>query len=408
MTDVRTTLERLRDSVERPPDGFGRLVDYRSRSRVRQRVTAVVLALAIGAAGTVLAIHALGGGGPSTGSVQSPTPSSTPASHIAFDPVEVETFRVGPQGQTNSITAAAGSLWVTAYGVQGGGGDDRAALLWIDPKTSSVAQTIPLEGSPSWETGGGGVVATDDSLWVTGVARLAGEGAQAIVSRVDLATGSVVATIPLGGNLGADVAINSDGVWVAIFGKENAELVQVDPSTNAVIGRTALPSNYVRRIVAVDGAVLLEEFEWRGGGPCGFFTAVDPTTGTIIAREPVSAECGLASLKVWDDGTWASFGGRFAPMDPHTAQPAEGGFSFEQHHEPRGFLVTDRSGIWYAAYPGNDGNGPDRLTRMDPTTGEITEYDMRLDHGALDAATLGGSLWTANFDGTVTRIDLTG
>jgi hypothetical protein len=364
------------------------------------------MALAIGATGVFVALSAFGEGGPTTAPLESPTTSSALNEGRALDPKEGATIPVGHQGQVRSITAAAGQVWVTASGVPGGGGVDRAALLRLDPAKNAVVETIPIEGSPSWETGGGGVVSADGSLWVAGGAQTGDGQSQAILSRVDSANGDILATIPLGGQFGADVAVNSDAVWVAIFGAQSAEVVRVDPSTNAVVGKIRLPSGYVRRIVAIEGAVMVEEEEWGGGsGPCGFLTTIDPSTDSILAREPVSADCNLASLKVWDGQVWAAFGGHFAPIDPHTTRSLGGGFAFEPNHEPRGFLVTDPSGIWFSAYPGADGDTPDRLTRIDPTTGKIAGY-LSLDHGPIDGAVLDGSLWILNYDGTVTRVDL--
>jgi hypothetical protein len=96
---------------------------------------------------------------------------------------------------------------------------------------------------------------------------------------------------------------------------------------------------------------------------------------------------------------------RLLPIDPKTALPAGDGFSFEPDHSPRSFLVADETGIWYGAYPGGNGVRPDRLARIDPTTGDITEY-MQLTRGSIAASILDGSLWALNYDGTVTRIDL--
>jgi hypothetical protein len=413
MSEVRSALERVRDRQVPPGDPFDRLVRYRARKQMRQRLAAGILALVVGTAGLGLAVRTFRAGdrpaatpSPSATATPSPSGTGTPSPSVTFDPREVTTFRIGPTGQVNAIVAAVGSVWVTGYGIDGGGGTDRAVLLRIDPGTNEVIDTIPVETAPSWETGGGGLAFADGSIWITGGGHVPGEGSQALLTRVDPASDRVIATIGLGGRFGADVAVNAQGVWVGIFTDGKAEVVHVDPSTNQVVGRIELPSEYVRRVVALDGSVVLEELEWANGdGPCGFFTAVDPVTEAIVAREPVADPCGLSTLKVWNGQIWATIEGGFGPIDPVTFGPVADVLAFEGHHSPRGFLVPDDTGIWYAAYPGGNGNGSDLLTRIDPATGKIVTY-FPLDHGAISAVALDGSIWTLNYDGTMTRIDL--
>ncbi|HYY09008.1 MAG TPA: hypothetical protein VFA25_10445, partial [Actinomycetota bacterium] len=192
------------------------------------------------------------------------------------------------------------------------------------------------------------------------------------------------------------------------------EVLRVDPATNQVVQRIPLQSDYVRTVVAGRDGVLVEERVWEGNqGPCPVLTAIDPSSNEIVARQPTGDPCASTSsaayrLIPWEGEILGEFGGpageSFGPIDPSTALPTGDGFAFEPDHFPRGFLVPDETGFWYGAYPGGNGNRPDRLARMDPTSGEITDY-MEL-HGGIAAAVLNGSLWTLNYDGTVTRIDL--
>jgi hypothetical protein len=195
-------------------------------------------------------------------------------------------------------------------------------------------------------------------------------------------------------------------VWVGIFTNANAQVVRVDPETNEVVDRIDLESDYVRQVVAIDGAVMVNELVWSGNeGPCGILTTIDPTDGTVVVREPIEPGCGGAKLMVWDGRIWAVLGEQFRPLDPMTSRPDGVGFNFAPQHSPRGFILADTTGIWYAAYPGGNGNGPDTLTRMNPADGHLDEY-ITLDHGGRAAVVLDGSLWTLGFEGTLTRIDL--
>jgi hypothetical protein len=415
MTEIKSVLERVRDQLMPSPDAFGRFASYRRRKRLRQRLAAGGLALALAAVGTTIAVRAFSAshGSPTTVPTPTPTPTSTPTLTPVPEPSphEVTTFKVGPTAQTEAILAADGSIWVTAYGVPGGGGVDRDVLFRIDPATNEVVAKIAINTAPTWVGGGGGVTFADGSIWVTGGGRVAGEGPQALLDRIDPATNEVVTTIPLGGRYGGDVAANTEGIWVAISGDQNTDVIQVDPATNEVVSRIPLPSTQVRRIAATDDAVLVEEHVWEGNqGPCGVLTSIDPNTAVIVAREPSGDPCqtvnpAAGNPLVWDGAIWGLTSDRFVPIDPKTALPAGNGFAFEPDHSPRSFLVADETGIWYGAYPGGNGVRPDRLARMDPTTGDITDY-MQLTNGSIAASIIDGSLWTLNYDGTVTRIDL--
>src|SRR5438128_948755 len=153
--------ERLREIERHPaPEYWDRVVE-RARSGPdiepdqqgpgRRGVVAVV-ALVIGLAGVGLAMRAFQVSDRprpvATGESSSPAPLP-PAT--AFDPRIEGTFQVGPNGQTNSILYADGSVWVTARGVHGGGGPDRSMLFRIDPATQEIVARIPIRGAPAME-----------------------------------------------------------------------------------------------------------------------------------------------------------------------------------------------------------------------------------------------------------------
>jgi hypothetical protein len=385
------------------PDIEGREPDASPQPQpgVTRRIAVAMLALLIGAGGFAFAVRAFTG--PSFPAAEPPSPA------ISYSPTEVATIDVGPKAQTNAILSAAGSVWVTAYGVKGGGGVDRDMLFRIDPVTQEITARIPLDTAPTSEFGDTGVTYADGSIWVTGGGQLQDGHTQAVLDRIDPSTNRVTAAIGLGGRFGSDVAVNDAGVWVGIFTQDNGnvQVVRVDPATNEVTDRIDLQSSYLRRLVAVSGYVMVEELEWsHGSGPCGLLTTIDAATDEVVAHDPV-ASCGMAGLDVWGGRIWADLNGRFVQLDPLTTKPVGEGLAFGTNHSPRGFLVQDDSGIWYAAYPGSNGNEADVLSRMDPVSGQIDSY-IDLKHGPVSATLLDESLWTVNYDGTVTAFDLTG
>lgn len=332
------------------------------------------------------------------------------AAPVSYHPTITANLAVGPYGQSNAIATGLGSVWVTAYGIPGGAGIDHGALLRIDPTTNAVAQTIPLRAFPSWETGGGGLIVADGSVWVIGTDRAPGSPvaqAHALLQRVDPATERVQA-IPLGGNGGIDVSANDYGIWALISGtgRTRAEIVHVDPATNRVLSRAPILAMQPRRLVASSDAIVVEDHVWppHGVGPCVVLDVLDPSTGVLRSRQPLAPPCGYGTVVGGFGGTWVS-GQSLAKIDLATGLPEAVGFPYAGGHAPRGFLTAADSGFWYAAYPGKNGNAADQLTHLDPVTGRITTYPLRTG-GAITAAADGNTLWLLRFDGTVTRVYL--
>jgi streptogramin lyase len=153
------------------------------------------------------------------------------------------------------VRAAFGSVWVSAY--------ERGTVARLDPRTGRVVRTYAVGGHPS------GLARANGSLWIafgrdgTSLGRLnivSGEltrialghkapgflaaiggalwttTADGFAVRVDPATGSVVASIPVPGTP-ADVARAPDGtLWVAE--KEHSTLTRIDAGANRVLDVT--------------------------------------------------------------------------------------------------------------------------------------------------------------------------
>lgn len=336
------------------------------------------------------------------GNVKPPLAPRNSSPSVELDLRVTASIEVGRQAK--AILTAAGSVWVTEYSVDTGDGILRDLLYRIDPATDRIEASIEVDGVPGWETGGEGMTYAFGSVWIVGTSRLDGEP-QAILTRVDPSKDRVVATIGLGGKWGSDVSSTGDAIWVATFADPVAQVVRVDPVTNQATDTIDLGSDYVRRIEAVDDAVVAEEMVWPSNdqGPCGILTSIDPLTRQIRAREPL-LRCGGGDLIAWQGRIWLSNAG-FAAVDPQTARPSEPSFVYADVHSPRGFVVPDETGIWYAAYPGGNGSGPDVLTRLDPSTGLIDPY-FELPEGPIAGVILDGVLWVLNYDGSVTRVDL--
>ena len=142
-----------------------------------------------------------------------------------------------------------------------------------------------------------------DAVWVLNRNRLPG---QDLLVRVDPATDRVVARIPVGGNA-IRVTVGEGSVWVLRSSPERADLVQVDPARNLVVG--------ARQVWATsnpDGS-LAEQLVVAGGS--AWFVAQpglvrydlrSNAAHTVLAASRYSPLNGLAAA---GDSIWVGAGG---------------------------------------------------------------------------------------------------
>jgi hypothetical protein len=235
MNDLRERFRVLDDvavperiaSLPTPP-----LSTLRRTTAVPRVVTALVaLALAVGS--FAILVRAFGPG---------PTeeqPSGVGPFSVRFGaPIRVGDF-------PNAVATGAGAVWVSGHPEDG----PPYELVRLDPVTGAVEARIPVPALPTWEVGGGGLLALPSGVWVTGVTERA-EGAgccgEAIVFRVDPITNEVDERIDLGPGSGADLWIDGSGVWVLIFQDApdpGIAVVRLDPVSFEEVARIALPSD---------------------------------------------------------------------------------------------------------------------------------------------------------------------
>jgi hypothetical protein len=406
MTDLDQRFRRLAEDLSTVPVPRLPTPTTEAREPMRQgsesrRVVTILIALAVGIAGTLVAVRAFDG--PPTKPANSSAPS---VAAPTFSPKFADRMQVGPNGQTGAILYAAGSVWVSAYGATSDGGPDGDVLYRIDPSTDRIVATIPVVGASSWEFGGGGLAFGDGSVWVTGSGTSPNGVNQAVLTQVDPGLNRAVKTVWLGGRFGADVSIYGNSAWVGIFAAGHAQLVQVDTSSGAIEGRVMLATNYVRRVLASADGVTVEERVWHKSpdeGPCDVVTTVDPTTDKVVDSHPAwggtcpSGMLFFAGTEVWE---WTGSGG-FVQIDPPTG--AAEGSPVPTEQTMTQFVVSDGTGVWLCGFVAG-AVGPD-LGYLDLATGASATYDV-VGKGATTATVGGGAIWTLGFDGTVARIDL--
>jgi YVTN family beta-propeller protein len=278
--------------------------------------------------------------------------SATTTAHVTVKPPPAPSVAVGLQPV--NLAFGAGSVWVTNLG---GGSVSR-----IDVATRKVTATIAVAGQPS------GAAFGDGSIWI-------GNFGNGSVTRIDPATNKVVARIDVGGQpLGPAVA--SDGtVWVANF---DGSVERIDPATNGVTAR--IPVGGQVDVVAVGFGKV-----WAGNQD-GTVTAIDAATNRVTGIRTL-VDQDTDALAVSDNAVWIStfYSGTVAALDPASGAIEK---KLRLPGEASGLLFAAGS-LWASVYDRSE------VVQIDPQTAKIVRT---VDVGAKprDLAFDGSVIWVVN------------
>jgi len=258
----------------------------------------------------------------------------SPNETTRIDPVtnQIVTVINGTGYLAKSAAVTDDAVWVA------GQSDDLAP---IDPATNTVGTKIP-GNHPRIAFGFG-------SIWAVGHQ---GEP----LDRVNPATSTILASIPLGGKVSDSGEEN--GVWItssAVWVFANNELIKIDPATNSISSR----------IFAHD------------------------------AQVQAKAQTDIPSGK-GTDFLWLLWNGGLLRLDPNTGV----GLTFlPLGFSDGGLAITDES-VWVSNYNGN------QLERINIATNAVDQA-YTIDHGATAVAAGLGSVWLAfNEADLVQRLDV--
>lgn len=347
-TDV---LDRLAPLFPPPDRSVETVFRRRDRRQRNQRLGAAVLASAVAVAAIAGVLHAFG-----SGADQPAVEGSTIIDWVPIDRAgEVEVgaggvWVVGAAG-ISRVDPATDSVTDTLT-VPGGGSDLRfsGGSLWVSNSAQGITRIDPGTGQigtlPFRDATDAVVVA--GSLWVTDYGR-------GSVSRVDLQTGDVLATVPVGAPDAASLAVAGGDVWVTV--DDGGVVTRIDPRTDMLVAsarvdgspgaiaatsdavwvattdhtatayngieRIDLVSNHVSRVlelpqsaqaqaVAVDGRslwVAVTDFGRTGlkdpNGPItGSIVQIDASTGSVIRTIPLGTD--VYDLAVGNGAVWAT------------------------------------------------------------------------------------------------------
>lgn len=303
---------------------------------------------------------------------------------------------------TLGIAAAVGALVLVPLAwllTQDGSSDtppiSRVALNTvgvIDPDTNALVGQVRVGNAPV------GVTVGEGSVWVAN----SGDGT---VSRIDPRTRTVARTIPV--RAGDRLAAGEGGVWAVDLdapGSEAGEavvrLLQIDPRDDAVIPRLRRPTrnNEVGRadVAAGNGAV------WLADGSTHVLQ-LDPqrgaVTGSYQAERPSTID-----VAAGDEGIWVLYG------VGATARQGSSGFDLARIDPDAGILsapihvaqeaqavATGGGAVWVA--------GGTSVIRVDPDRNAVVAT-IQVGNTPSDIAFGEGAVWVANgADTTVSRIE---
>lgn len=334
---------RQDESLSPPPRSRSRATGRSSRKR-RLALTAILTGA--GAAAVFVAVVAVEGIRESSRAegVLGPGIAVVPNSVVVIDPKTNRVADVIPVGTgPGPIEVGKGSVWVanveeatvsridaetrevvatiglgiepTALAVGGdsvwvAGGRD-AALLRIDARNNRIREWIAIREKigplpAGYERGPSGVAVGEGAVWLA-------HGEE--VSRIDPATGKVVATIPAGGNWSGAIAAGAGAVWVA----ENDSLKvrrsepgsttgisRIDPGSNAVTVTIPLPGLKPpgTGVSLLSGAIAVGEGGvWAAAAAADVLWRIDVDTAQVTrtipgGHTPASVAAGLGAVWV--------------------------------------------------------------------------------------------------------------
>src|SRR5215217_7816425 len=145
------------------------------------------------------------------------------------------------------------------------------------------AAVIPVPGARSLAAAEA-VAVGDGALWVAGVAPgdLGAPGKDQ-VTRIDLASGRRVATIPVG-RAPLDLAATPRAVWVANSGGGGDSVARIDPRTNRRVGRPVRTGASPQSLATGGGSL------WVANHDVATVTRIELASGKVVADIPVPSE----------------------------------------------------------------------------------------------------------------------
>jgi streptogramin lyase len=208
------------------------------------------------------------------GSVWATQASSSQATKV--DPASGEVTGKISLRDACGVAADDTDLWVVSPGM--------GAVARYDPQSTEKRATVAVGAMPFF------VAIGPEAVWV------AGEADGGTLWRVDPATNTVVASIPVPNPFATGVEVGHGSVWVPA--RDQKVVYRIDPATNTVGATIELPS-------AIGGLAVGPDAIWTSGWGDGKVYRIDPATNEVTG----SISTGFGNLgppMVAFDSVWVS------------------------------------------------------------------------------------------------------
>jgi branched-chain amino acid transport system substrate-binding protein len=217
----------------------------------------------------------------------------------------VKTFGTGET--PTDIAVGEDAVWVGNAGVERGQTlDYTASISKIDPQTALVTRKVVL-AEPTKQLPPNGVLPGVSQLAI-GAGSLWAINPDFTVSRIDPATGDVVASVPV--TSGAAIAASDESVW--FVGEDFESVVRIDPKTNQPGQRIQVSTSFLADIELGAGSV------WASAPDDGVVWRIEPGPDPIART--ISVGRGAASISFAEDVLWVAntLDGTVLRIDPGT------------------------------------------------------------------------------------------
>jgi streptogramin lyase len=275
------------------------------------------------------------------------------------------------------VEVGDGAVWVSGFG----------KVSRIDLRTNEVVATIDTPGTEDYSR----VAVGEGAVWVTA------DGGK--LYRIDPVTNAVVATIQVGGPLIGVVATGEGYVWVTRPTDGVGELVRIDPATNDVVGEPIEVGPGPVSVVSALGAL------WVTNTSPPSVVRVDPASGEV---RTVSSTAG--DLAIAYGSLWAAAEDEVVRADPETGRSVHT-FSIPG----AAHVATSEGQVWVLAMPESSSptlfypiKGTAALWQIDPADNRIVGEPTHIDDlQPISLAAGEGAVWAADYDSaTITRFGL--
>jgi virginiamycin B lyase len=230
-----------------------------------------------------------------------------------------------------------------------------------------------VPGVPDW------LVVTEDSVWVSNKPKNS-------VTRMDVKTSKISATIPVGQKPCSGIAAGFGSIWVPNCGDNT--LSRIDIKKNEVVATIPVgPANSEGGITTGAGSV------WMLTDARGKLSRIDPATNKVIAEIEVPSDS--FSCVFGDGAVWVSSTGHSIKVDPKTNRIAA---TIDVGPQPR-FLTFGGGAVWTL----NQGDGT--ISRVDTKTAKlVTNIEAGIPGTGGEIAYADGYVWATVFQIPVTRV----